>query len=116
MTSVLQMESLVDELVLFWNQRMLEFVGPKPFDFSVWTNYLTMDVISKLAYGNEFGHLKTGQDINGIMEALQGGFDFRALINWAPAFKSILGSAPMRKLFPVPETSGFSAIRRVSFS
>jgi hypothetical protein len=37
--------------------------GTKPFDFALATQYFTMDAITKVAYGKEFGFLATDSDV-----------------------------------------------------
>jgi hypothetical protein len=115
MSSILQMEAEVDEIVRLWRNRLLELAGDKPFDFSKWTNYLTMDVITRIAYGHEFGFLRTGADVEGILEALQAGFEVLTVLSMVSIIPKFLFSAPVQKLLPLDGTSGFPLILKVSY-
>lgn len=85
MTSILALEDRVDNIVALLRERLDEAATNGGFvDISNWVAYFAFDVISDLAYGQAFGCLATGNDVHGIIEGLQGGFQFPVLFNMFP--------------------------------
>ncbi|RBR23678.1 uncharacterized protein FIESC28_03474 [Fusarium coffeatum] len=58
-------------------ERLIELIDTKyasqnrPFDFGYKAQYFTLDVISALAFGEQFGDLETDSDVNGYINAME---------------------------------------------
>jgi len=113
MTSILQMEASIDRIVKLFLSRLHEKSALGAIDFSLWTNYMTIDVISQLAYGQEFGFLESGTDVNGILAALQGSFGFLTTLNFFPFLADIIFSRAVERIAPLPTDTGFGLIIQV---
>lgn len=48
-----------------------EKCNPPLLDFSDFSSFLTMDVITRAAFGEEFGHLRTNSDVTGFLTDLR---------------------------------------------
>ncbi|KAG0136862.1 cytochrome P450 [Tuber indicum] len=75
-SSVFQMESYVDALVSAWISALSsEFTvaktSLKSCDFARWSQFLTYDVISELAFGKAFGFIATRSDYKQYIASLQ---------------------------------------------
>ncbi|RKK82857.1 hypothetical protein BFJ68_g16399 [Fusarium oxysporum] len=96
-------EMTVDENV----ERLLELLDTKyiakgrPFDFGYKAQYFTLDVISALAFGEQFGDLETDSDVNGYITAMEESMPtiiVTTVMPWMikllqlPVFKSMLPS------------------------
>lgn len=71
MTSVMQIESSVAALVEEFLQHITEFAErSEEFDLVEWVNHLTFDLISELGYGEKFGFMAAGGDVNSYQESM----------------------------------------------
>ncbi|KAL8283008.1 hypothetical protein RB597_010413 [Gaeumannomyces tritici] len=61
----------------------------RPVDFAPLTRYYTLDVITRLAYGHEFGHLDEGTDKYGFVGEVDRALKIVALIRALPAFRAL---------------------------
>lgn len=68
-------------------------------DFSLLSSYLTVDVVTRAAFGREFGYLRADADVTGWLEELRGSFPAVALINEWPLARRILYSKWYFNLF-----------------
>lgn len=116
MSSILSMENQIDKLIMAFQRRLDEEVASgRWFDLSTWINFFTLDVISDLAHGDAFGFLETGQDVHGIMAALQGDSMFFAILGAFPWLAKLLFSSPMQKLVKLPDNDGLGFIMKVCY-
>ena len=113
MSSILQMEPMIDEIFNIWYTKTLAFADMGAIDFSQWTNYLTLDLISRIAYGQQFGFLMKGADVDGILEALQGGFEFLTILNAFPPLKWLVFNPVSARLLQLKKNTGFGFIFKV---
>jgi hypothetical protein len=72
---------------------------PPLLDFSELSSYLTMDVITRAAFGQEFGHMKTESDVTGFLTQFRDGWPFVSLVAEWPALRSLLYSKAYLSLF-----------------
>ncbi|RPA95918.1 cytochrome P450 [Choiromyces venosus 120613-1] len=75
-SAVLQMESYIDTLVSAWIHALSsEFTAAKTSfkscDFARWSQFLTYDVISELAFGKAFGFIATRSDYKQYIASMQ---------------------------------------------
>lgn len=68
-------------------------------DFALLSSYLTLDIITRAAFGREFGYLRADADTTGWLEQLRGSFVVVALVNEWPLARRILYSRWFFKLF-----------------
>lgn len=83
-----------------------------PMDFARVANYFTLDSLTKIAYGNEFGYLPADRDVNGYIKLMEDTGVVFALSADVPSIGKILSSDLMLKLFgPKPtDASGMGAM------
>ena len=114
MTSVLQMENQIDDVQSQWRERLDQEVKKgQVFNLSKWVNYMTLDVLSELAYGAAFGLLEKDEDEMDLWHGLSAGFIFRQLLMFLPALGKLLFSWPMNKVVKMPEKTGVGAAFKV---
>ncbi|CAJ2507174.1 Uu.00g083600.m01.CDS01 [Anthostomella pinea] len=70
----------------------------RPMDFARVTGYFTLDAITKIAYGKEFGYLATESDVYDYMETMEGNVPKLALFSEIPAMGKLLFSHTALKL------------------
>lgn len=72
---------------------------PPLLDFSDLSSYLTMDIITRAAFGREFGHMKTNSDVTGFLTKLREAWPMVSLLNEWPALRTVLYSRTFLTLF-----------------
>lgn len=99
-------EPSVDEQVLVMLDLLRAKYLPRPenrrpplLDFSELSSYLTMDVITRAAFGREFGHMKNDSDVTGFLTQLRQAWPVVSLVNEWPALRTILYSRPYLSMF-----------------
>ncbi|KAI8630307.1 cytochrome P450 [Xylariaceae sp. FL1651] len=70
----------------------------KPMDFARLSNYFTLDVITKVAYGKEFGYIESESDIYDYIKTLQATVPKLALFGEVPFFCDLLFSQTALKI------------------
>lgn len=89
--------------------------NPRPplLDFSEMSSYLTMDVVTRAAFGQEFGHMKTNSDVTGFLGNVRAAWPMVSLVTEWPALRSILYSKVYLSLFgpKVTDKSGVGKLR-----
>lgn len=66
--------------------------SPPLLDFSDFSSFLTMDVITRAAFGEEFGHLRSDSDITGFLTHLREQWPKVSLVNETPFLRSFFYS------------------------
>ena len=94
MTSVLEMESYIDDVVGLFMQKVGRLADDGVgMDLGMWTWRFTYDVIGELFFGISFGFLEQERDIDGLMAAGGAVAPFEGLTGMAPPwFKPLLVS------------------------
>ncbi|KAJ5179054.1 cytochrome P450 [Penicillium capsulatum] len=79
------------------------------------TNFFTMDVITKLAFGHEFGYLEE-KDLHGFLQEVQDLWPHMSTVADLPYIRRIIFSKPFLKLFGPRHTDrhGFGALMGAS--
>ena len=75
MTSVMQYEKLVNEVLIILLRQLSNRFADKPgsagiVDFPTWLHYFTDDAITKIIYGASIGHLEAAKDNHGTLAAM----------------------------------------------
>lgn len=88
--------------------------GPSVVDFALVSMYFTMDVITRLAFGEELGFMRTDSDVHGLLEQIRGALRIAFIPLVVPWFRDIAFSRPLfRFLRPKPtDTKGLGVALR----
>ncbi|POS75469.1 cytochrome P450 [Diaporthe helianthi] len=73
--------------------------NPPLLDFSDFSSFLTMDVITRAAFGEEFGHLRSDSDVTGFLTQLREHWAMISLVNETPFLRSLFCSKMWLRLF-----------------
>ncbi|KAL4913867.1 cytochrome P450 [Aspergillus aurantiobrunneus] len=89
MSSLVHYEEFVDQCADVFFQRLGEFAeGDVTFNLGEWFQFYAFDVIGEITYGQRFGFLDKGHDIDGAIGALQNLMAYSSLIGiyheWHP--------------------------------
>ncbi|KXX82964.1 Pisatin demethylase [Madurella mycetomatis] len=116
-TNVKKMEPLIDERIEYWLSRVdTLFASTKaPFDFSPWASYMAYDVISEVGFGECFGFVEQGRDVNGLIRSMHDGvLPFGIMARMYPLTRWLKGTWLKRYLVATPQhKGGFGAMLRV---
>lgn len=79
----------------------------KPVDMAVKFQFLTLDIISEIAFGNAFGNLESDEDISTYMKTVEDMFPLIILLGTWPALAKVFFWKPFRRFLPKEtDTSG----------
>ncbi|RAL07996.1 cytochrome P450 [Aspergillus homomorphus CBS 101889] len=85
MSSLLHYEEFVDQCADIFRQRLTEFAqSGQTFDLHHWLQCYAFDVIGDITFGQRFGFLDRGDDIEGAMAALQKVMAYGTLVGIYP--------------------------------
>ncbi|KAL7629693.1 hypothetical protein AAE478_001216 [Parahypoxylon ruwenzoriense] len=90
--------------------------GFRPVEFAELVSYYTVDVITRSAFGEEFGCLKTDTDVHGFLAAVKESWASLAIALDVPFIRNILFSPIFLKFFgPKPtDTSGMGKLMGIA--
>ncbi|KAI1487754.1 BcABA1, cytochrome P450 monooxygenase [Biscogniauxia mediterranea] len=90
--------------------------GYRPVEFAELSSYFSMDVITRAAFGEEFGYLKTDSDIYGFLAGVRETWPDLAVALDLPALRKVLFSRSYLKIFgPRPtDKSGLGKLMGVA--
>ncbi|RYP45873.1 hypothetical protein DL768_007830 [Monosporascus sp. mg162] len=84
----------VDSLVALLRTKYLSTKeNPRPVDWAQVAQYFTLDTLSKVAFGKEFGCLQADKDIHDFMESSKSSMGFMTLCAEVPFLRAILTSS-----------------------
>ncbi|KAJ2990879.1 hypothetical protein NUW58_g2738 [Xylaria curta] len=107
MSSLLSYEPYVDECADLFTQRLTEFAhGGKVIDMGHWLQCFAFDVIGLMTSGARYGFLDRGDDIRGIMGALEGMIKYSTAIGIYPRLHPYLYK--LQTLLPKGPPSGMN--------
>ncbi|KAH6972493.1 cytochrome P450 [Ilyonectria sp. MPI-CAGE-AT-0026] len=93
MTSLVNYEPYVDECNNLFTQRLTEMaLADVPIDMGHWFQCYAFDVIGMITYGKRLGFLDRGDDIGGVMGALEDHMTYATLIGIFPSLHRYLYS------------------------
>ncbi|QKX54964.1 uncharacterized protein TRUGW13939_02054, partial [Talaromyces rugulosus] len=91
MSSLVQSESFVDDCTSLFQQRLSEFAQTGELvDLTHWYQCYAFDVIGNITFGNRFGFLDKGKDIQGIMASISGFLKYAARVGIFPEWHKYL--------------------------
>ena len=83
----------------------------RPMDFARKAQYLTLDVISNLAFGKAFGDLDRDEDVHKYIEMLEEAGPTIILLTVLPLVRTLLSMPILKRLLPNPEDKiGFGKV------
>ena len=87
MTSVLEMEEYIDELVDLFLRKMGKLADTNELmDVGLWTWRFTYDIIGELFFGKAYGFLDQERDIDNLMAAAAAVAPFEGMMGMAPSW------------------------------
>lgn len=86
-SSLQSCETLIDDCTNAFMGRMSQLIT-HDIDFAEWAKYWAFDVNSAFEFGQSFGFLTKGGDIKGIIEGVDKGFRYGAIIGQMPWLNS----------------------------
>ncbi|KAH8748372.1 cytochrome P450 [Hyaloscypha finlandica] len=72
----------------------------KPVDMAAKFQFLTLDIISEIAFRTAFGNLEADDDISSYMKTMEGMFPLATLLGTWPALAKVFFSKPLRRFLP----------------
>jgi len=85
--------------------------GSKPFDFARKTQYLTLDVITHIAFGKAFGYLTTDSDLYEYIKTVEETIGSAMMVTILPWINWILQTKIMKSVLPdEKDPTGFGKI------
>lgn len=72
----------------------------RPVDMAAKFQFLTLDIISEIAFGTAFGNLEADDDISSYMKTMEGMFPLATLLGTWPALAKVFFSKPLRRFLP----------------
>lgn len=97
--------SIDEQILVMLNALRTKYVpkrdkpNPPLLDFSDFSSFLTMDVITRAAFGEEFGHLRSDSDVTGFLTQLREHWAMISLVNETPFLRSLFYSKAWLGLF-----------------
>lgn len=97
--------SIDEQILVMLNALRTKYVpkrgklSPPLLDFSDFSSFLTMDVITRAAFGEEFGHLRSDSDVTGFLTQLREHWAMISLVNETPFLRSLFYSKTWLRLF-----------------
>ncbi|KZL83624.1 cytochrome p450 [Colletotrichum incanum] len=87
LTALISYEPYVDECARILKQRLEEVsVAGLPIDFGHWLQCYAFDVIGLITYGSRFGFLDRGEDVHGIISAIDTALQDSTQLSVYPSF------------------------------
>ncbi|TLS31193.1 hypothetical protein PpBr36_03592 [Pyricularia pennisetigena] len=74
-SNVKKMEPLIDANIERWIHRLDELFAStgRKFDFAPWAVYMAYDIISEVGFGQPFGFIEQGKDVEGLIQGFHEG-------------------------------------------
>ncbi|GAB7362699.1 hypothetical protein MBLNU230_g3006t2 [Neophaeotheca triangularis] len=103
---LLESEDAVDSCIELFMSRLHDVTsGNKPIDLGTWLQYFAFDVVGEVIFASRLGFLEKGQDVDGIMKAIEGMLAYAALCGQVPEWHPfLLGNPLFSALMPAMET------------
>lgn len=103
---LLESEEAVDSCITLFMSRLDTFASQdKPVDLGAWLQYFAFDVVGEFTFSSKLGFLEQGQDVDGMMKAIEGMLAYASLCGQVPEMHHLLLGNPLfAKLMPAMET------------
>jgi len=104
MSNLLQAEDRVDSCTQLFMARLAERAG-KPMDLGAWLQYYAFDVVGEFTFAKKLGFLEQGEDVDGMMKAIEGMLAYASLCGQVPEWHArLLGNPLLTRFAPAMET------------
>ena len=106
LNNLLQSEQAIDSCSELFMSRLDEFASRnEPVDLGAWLQYYAFDVVGEITFASKLGFLEKGQDVDGMMKAIEGMLTYASLCGQVPEYhKLLLGNPLFAVLMPAMET------------
>lgn len=103
---LLESEEAIDSCINLFMSRLDEFASQsKAVDLGAWLQYFAFDVVGEFTFASKLGFLEQGQDVDGMMKAIEGMLSYASLCGQVPELHPLLLGNPLfAKLMPAMET------------
>lgn len=123
MANILRMEGLLDDCIITFQEEIRKriassTIGYAEMDLSQWLHYFAFDNVTSMTFSKDFGFMKAGSDVDGIIAAIEGRLKYNCFVsqwpiwhqyllrneigswiaNWIPAFARMNTSAKIVEL------------------
>ncbi|KAJ5230362.1 hypothetical protein N7489_011070 [Penicillium chrysogenum] len=113
MSTLTEFEPFVDRTIHTLFGKLDEFVAEaKVCDIAAWLQYYAFDVIGELTFSKPLGFLEKGNDVDGIIVALEHMLDYSGKIGQMPWLDYIFIKNPLRSLFGGGSTGAVARFAR----
>ncbi|EXJ81716.1 hypothetical protein A1O1_07781 [Capronia coronata CBS 617.96] len=104
--NLLESEEAIDSCIKLFMDRLDEVAGKgQPVDLGAWLQYFAFDVVGEVTFASKLGFLEQGQDVDGMMKAIEGMLTYAALCGQVPEWhKYLLGNPAFTWVMPAMET------------
>lgn len=90
-------EPLVDECVRIFESKMMSKLGVD-LDFGKWLHWFAWDVISSITFSNRLGFMEREEDVDGIIDAIEGRLAYNSVVGQSPwMHRYLLGNPVVAK-------------------
>ncbi|OOQ85668.1 cytochrome P450 oxidoreductase [Penicillium brasilianum] len=114
LSSLLEMEPGVDSCTQIFLDKLGSFADRKePVDLGAWLQYYSFDVIGEFVFAKKLGFLEEGQDVDGMIQAIQGMLFYASLCGQVPEMHHVLLGNPLFPIF-LPQMETWNSV--VTFS
>ncbi|OQD65538.1 hypothetical protein PENPOL_c006G06945 [Penicillium polonicum] len=113
MSTLTEFEPFVDKTIHSLFGKLDEVVAEaKVCDIAAWLQYYAFDVIGELTFSKPLGFLEKGNDIDGIIVALEHMFDYSGKIGQMPWLDYLFIKNPLKRLFGGGSTGAVARFAR----
>lgn len=106
LSTLLQSEEAIDSCSTLFMDRLNEFAAKsESVDLGAWLQFYAFDVVGEITFASKLGFLEKGQDVDGMMKAIEGMLAYAALCGQVPEYHQVLFGNPLFTfLMPAMET------------
>ncbi|QQK45617.1 Cytochrome P450 [Penicillium digitatum] len=113
MSTLTEFEPYVDKTIHTFFGKLDEFVAEaKVFDIAIWLQYYAFDVIGELTYSKPLGFLEKGNDVDGIIAAIEHFLHYAGTIGQMPWLDYLFIKNPLRNLLGKGSTGAAARFAR----
>lgn len=90
----------IAKLVQLLDSKYVSTTEFTPVDMAVKFQFLTLDIISEIAFGDAFGNLESDEDVSSYMKTVEGMFPLVILLGTWPELAKVFFWKPLRRFLP----------------
>lgn len=104
MTTLLELEALTDECIAIFQTKMDEKISKSAnrkieLNLGDWLHWYAFDLITSITFSNRLGFMMQEQDVEGVIEAIEGRLKYNATIGQAPFLhRFLLGNTVVKAI------------------